>query len=357
MKQIDLIFTRDFSLFTYEFWRDVLLAKVIQDAWGVSLSDQIVHFNGKLIEAYRLRLEMDNIKGRLIHLPLDHASFTEQARSSLEKTVTELRGLLDEIEEGQVADQTQTWENVLRLFRAMYPGYMMANFLPGAWADDFRMINGPAAESVLKMQFANRLFVEGIFERTDLVLRLMVSHALEANNLDGTLARLVTFKEAEALVKDGKPPHEADLKARQAGYTLIAGRMILGHNLKQLLLDNGLEFDFPDVEGIQEFKGSPAFASPPLQGRVQILYTIEDVKSFMPGNILVMAMTSPDFLPAIKKAAAIITDEGGITCHAAIVSRELMIPCVIGTKIATKVLKDGMEVEVDATKGIVRIIK
>jgi pyruvate,water dikinase len=62
-------------------------------------------------------------------------------------------------------------------------------------------------------------------------------------------------------------------------------------------------------------------------------------------------MTSPDFIPILKKVSAIITDEGGITCHAAIVSRELKIPCIVGTKIATKVLKDGDVVEVDAQKG------
>ena len=74
-------------------------------------------------------------------------------------------------------------------------------------------------------------------------------------------------------------------------------------------------------------------------------------------EILVSPMTVPDYLPAMKKAKAIITDEGGITCHAAIVSRELGIPCIVGTKIATQVLKDGDRVEVDANKGIVKILK
>ena len=71
-------------------------------------------------------------------------------------------------------------------------------------------------------------------------------------------------------------------------------------------------------------------------------------------NILVSFATSPNLMPAIRKASAIITNEGGLTCHAAIVSRELKIPCVIGTKIATKVLKDGDLVEVDANKGVVK---
>ncbi|MFC1612894.1 PEP-utilizing enzyme [Patescibacteria group bacterium] len=73
--------------------------------------------------------------------------------------------------------------------------------------------------------------------------------------------------------------------------------------------------------------------------------------------MLVSHMTNPGIVPAMKQAVAIITDMGGITCHAAIVSRELKKPCIIGTKIATQVLKDGDMVEVDADKGIVRILK
>jgi len=68
-------------------------------------------------------------------------------------------------------------------------------------------------------------------------------------------------------------------------------------------------------------------------------------------------MTTPDFMPAMQKAAAFVTDEGGITCHAGIVARELKKPCVIGTKIATQVFKDGDLVEVDAGQGTVRIIE
>ena len=68
-------------------------------------------------------------------------------------------------------------------------------------------------------------------------------------------------------------------------------------------------------------------------------------------------MTTPEFVPAMLKAAAIITDEGGITCHAAIVAREMKKPCIIGTKIATKVLKDGDLVEVNADNGVVKLVK
>jgi phosphoenolpyruvate synthase/pyruvate phosphate dikinase len=72
--------------------------------------------------------------------------------------------------------------------------------------------------------------------------------------------------------------------------------------------------------------------------------------------ILVTPMTRPESVPFLKNAKAIITDEGGITCHAAIVSREMKIPCVVGTRVASKLLKNGMKVEVDANKGVVKIM-
>ncbi|PIN73939.1 inosine/xanthosine triphosphatase [Candidatus Woesearchaeota archaeon CG10_big_fil_rev_8_21_14_0_10_45_16] len=88
------------------------------------------------------------------------------------------------------------------------------------------------------------------------------------------------------------------------------------------------------------------------QGRVKIVHNIRD--GFQPGEILVTSMTSPDFVPLMQKASAIVTDQGGILSHAAIVSRELGIPCIVGTEVATKVLKNGDLVEVDAEKGTVR---
>ncbi len=78
---------------------------------------------------------------------------------------------------------------------------------------------------------------------------------------------------------------------------------------------------------------------------------------FKEGDILVAMSTNPELLPIMKKSGAIVTDEGGITSHAAIISRELKIPCIIGTKIATKVLKDRDLVEVNANKGIVKILE
>ncbi|HPN15033.1 MAG TPA: PEP-utilizing enzyme [bacterium] len=103
-----------------------------------------------------------------------------------------------------------------------------------------------------------------------------------------------------------------------------------------------------------EIRGSSASLGKAI-GPVRVILNQADFDKFMPGDVLVASMTRPEYVPIMKKAAAVITDEGGLTCHAAIVSRELGVPCIIGTQVATKILKDGDMVEVDANHS--RIIK
>lgn len=91
-------------------------------------------------------------------------------------------------------------------------------------------------------------------------------------------------------------------------------------------------------------------------GRVRILLDVSSDTIFEEGDILITSMTRPEFVPYMKKAKGVVTNEGGVTCHAAIISRELGIPCVIGTKFATHFFNDGDIVEVDADNGIVRVL-
>ena len=99
-------------------------------------------------------------------------------------------------------------------------------------------------------------------------------------------------------------------------------------------------------------KGLPA--SPGIgRGKVKLIKDISEINLVEEGDVLVTAMTNPDMVPAMRKCAGVVTDEGGRTCHAAIVSRELQIPCIVGAKTATKTLKTGDTVTVDAVRGIV----
>lgn len=88
-------------------------------------------------------------------------------------------------------------------------------------------------------------------------------------------------------------------------------------------------------------------------GKVRMIKSSKEINRMERGEVLVTDMTTPDFVPAMKKAAAIVTNTGGMTSHAAIVSRELGVPCVVGTEKATEILKDGMEISVDGSHGII----
>jgi pyruvate, water dikinase len=102
----------------------------------------------------------------------------------------------------------------------------------------------------------------------------------------------------------------------------------------------------PLVQGLAASHGTAV-------GRVRVLESPDDGDQLVDGEILVAKMTSPDWVPTMRRAAALVTDGGGITCHAAIVSRELGVPCVVGARTATTVLRNGELVTVDGSKGVV----
>ena len=131
------------------------------------------------------------------------------------------------------------------------------------------------------------------------------------------------------------------------GYEIISGER--AKQTYELAFKNP-ETNSAQIKGVTASKG---YAT----GTVKIVNKIHDFVNFNEGNVLVTSMTRPDMVMLMDKAVAIVTDEGGITCHAAIISREMKIPCIIGTKIASTLLKNGDLIEVDANKGIVKILK
>jgi len=164
----------------------------------------------------------------------------------------------------------------------------------------------------------------------------------------------ITHSTNREVLEDNIPDSEI-LRERINKYSIIADEkgvhVFHGDDNKKIV-----DFFKEEVEDVSEIKGSLACKGF-MKGRVKIVLSASDFEKFQEGDILVAPMTTPDYVPIMKQAAAFVTDEGGITCHAAIVSREMKKPCIIGTKIATQVLKDGDLVEVDANEGKVRILK
>lgn len=157
------------------------------------------------------------------------------------------------------------------------------------------------------------------------------------------------------------------IKNIKADKNLIASRkkgfIIMYDNKKNILCLNGEQINDGLMalglikESVEiNLRGTPASRGV-AQGKVAIVKGVKDLPNVDKGDILVAVTTHPDYVPAMQKANAIVTDEGGVTSHAAIVSRELGIPCVVGTKTATKSLQNGDFIEVDGNSGMVKIIK
>lgn len=166
---------------------------------------------------------------------------------------------------------------------------------------------------------------------------------------------MMLVSEIEAMLKEGKIPKSVNFAERERAAVLWLDscqfNCTFGDQAKKIIsekLGGGKV-----IEQVGEIKGTTASKGKVVRGKARVV-SKENISSFQRGEILVTTMTSPEFMPAIQKAVAIVTDEGGVLCHAAIVSRELNKPCVIGTEVATKVLKTGDMVEVDAEKGVVK---
>lgn len=354
-QHIDLIFTRDFSLFMCDLWQELLSGRVRAE-FGEGLDHQIVRFTGRSAEIYRIRDELTAMKVSVVGKTLGDTLFSNERTVQFRRDVDALREHLEEASHAK--SLAESFTEARRLFTAMYPLYMLGVFLPNAWKVDFLKRHGDAGTKVLDQVYANRVHSEGLFKEMDMVYREILGKTLTKQKELRKYARVFRLAEIIEYFISERMPDRAMLDARLEGYILFGCDLLLERDFSEFLTSR--DFAYADLTvdaGITEFKGQVASLGGSIRGVVQIILNTHEVQHFERGRILVTSMTSPEYVSAMKEAVAIVTNEGGVTCHAAIVSRELGIPCVIGTKVATKVLKDGDMVEVDAEKGIVRKIR
>ncbi len=172
---------------------------------------------------------------------------------------------------------------------------------------------------------------------------------------DKARERVLSDEEIERLVTLGELIEDHYGKPQDVEWAIEKGQIYIVQSRPITTIKEGKVEEEEEVEvehGKVLLKGlgaSPGIAT----GKVKVILSEREISKVEEGDVLVTTMTTPDMVPAMKRAAAIVTDEGGLTCHAAIVSRELGVPAVVGTRDATKILKDGMIVTVDGEKGVV----
>ena len=175
----------------------------------------------------------------------------------------------------------------------------------------------------------------------------------KAKSLGVTYEQLLRCS-AEEVLEDKVPAQEVLNNRIKDCSTLLENKKV--RCLTGIESQKIIELFKEEVEAVSEFKGNIACKGN-VKGTVKLIFGKNDHTKINDGDVLVTSMTTPEMVPVMKKAAAFVTDEGGVTCHAAIISREMNKPCIISAKIATKILKDGDTVEVDANLGIVKILE
>ena len=252
-------------------------------------------------------------------------------------TIKALKERLAQIEAhklSDIANQKSSLIKGLKLSEAIQRTSQLIDFSV-SWQDDRK---GKILETIA---LVDRMFKE-LSKRTSIPVNLL--HQL----LPADLETIGSTDDLRAM--------EQELRTRKNGMFLIVDRhgehSAIGYDFETLMPEYQkyhLQQEQKDFRGTTANRGTAT-------GRVVICRGVESLNNVQLGDIIVASMTRPEFMPALKKASAIVTDEGGVTCHAAIVSRELGIPAVIGTKIATKILKDGDIIEVRANHGLVKIL-
>jgi len=194
-------------------------------------------------------------------------------------------------------------------------------------------------------------------EKSIFMVRKLYLELAKRANLSVEQVNLLTNQEIIDFLEKGKKIPKEEVLEREKSWLIIQNgrdvKMFSGEKAKTTAekeLGTGGEKESSELKGMVGSKGKA-------QGYARIVYTNKILPEVKDGEVMVTSMTRQDFVPYLRKCAALVTDEGGITSHAAIICREFGIPCVVGTEHATTAFKTGDFLEVDAEKGIVKKIK
>lgn len=203
---------------------------------------------------------------------------------------------------------------------------------------------------------------KNVFGRCLTVLWRLAERMFSKAGLDNSLIPYYTLSElAKGL--DYLIAHARELELRRRGFVLMidnegVAKMQLSdfEPVKNIIEQHYHSHRAGAVERVKDAINGQVACRGYAKGRARLALSFSDIVApIEPGDILVTGMTRPEFVPVMKTCQAIVTDEGGITCHAAILSREFKIPCIIGTKVATRIIKDGDTIIVDAFAGVVSV--
>ena len=336
--------------------------------WGYT--DFVFQWDGKKETIYRAREEHIDGMFQCIRMKIrENGDFIQEVSSILLSDMRVYELFLKKwlVADFRAIDADQVLEVFLQLqkrYIPILPRFLMIMYFPqqidetyGDFREELDKEYGQCLET--------RSRVDKILApATEELLRKISAYALHANGFEDpeTYGRFLVLDEIKELLteSDSKERHlrfmESLLKRKE--HFLFADGEVREDSLESYLQSRGWGLIQTEVADTHLIQGVSAYKSREIvRGIVKVVENKHELEKVREGDIIVAPMTTPEYAPVFARVSAIITDEGGITCHAAIVARELRKPCIIGTKVATQILHDGDLVEVDADNGIVRILE
>ena len=294
---------------------------------------------------YLAQQDIDSYGTYVAELVMKDHSFAEKMAGDTIASAHKIVELLETMHDAPELTSTSILELKKRFYEHIPPHFSMKkviDYLPASLRKKFSPLLIEA-----------RIKTEHLFNNVDETLKNAASMIAKKSGLQEHLADFLTIDEMAGYLSALPLPSKDELTQRSKGFAIFCkGSDVLffagaafTHIQKVLIGENKTH-----LTGTIAYKGLA-------RGTARIVFDPSTANEFNEGDILVTGMTRPEFLPLMQKAAAFVTDAGGMLSHAAIVARELKKPCILATEKATKVIREGEEIEVDANKGIVRILR
>ncbi len=331
-----------------------LYGSMLQSLSGISFTEQLYWFKNDSGVCYRSKKEMEAVDRHLLELVRSKDTRVFEWAAKGNEYNAEADHVLSSFSSSslhpqRIAELSELWEMVM-LYSAIIPYRILS------------AINYALEQGESKSDFLEILEIYEALRGTtkypqliDVVFSEVWKHIAESVGANDTSVYSCLFiEELNEWTKNNALPSEEILVSRKKGslfWLSAAGENVIDTKEETANILSSLHTS----EELSEVRGKCAYEGF-VCGRVCIINDIKDGENFQEGDVVVSINTSPSLMPFLIKCSAIVTDEGGIMCHAAIVSRELKKPCIIGTKQATKVFKNGDYIEVDASSGIAQKI-
>lgn len=343
MKELVEDFIREFSVWQQQIEVEANLGRV-KEVLGIPCSEFLfVNFKDGRVTAFRIKEESENIQGRYLELAKNDGfgqKLFELAKPLVDRVKSNSKIFSEDIAQVGSTELMGMRQDIIKLWPAYLFGYNVCRFEEKAIFVPQSRVEKENLNWAMKI----RLYSEGIYDSIESIID---------KKLKDHFWQLLSTKEIGQLFDNGVdqiPNRKLPFIVDQTGLT--------DSDFESYLKQNNYYWNQKSDKNIStEIKGMVAFRGK-ASGRVRLVSKRipESFENFKDGDILVALATSPQFVPLMKRASAIVTDEGGLTSHAAIVARELKVPCIVATKTATKVLHDGDLIEVDTESGVVRQI-